>query len=167
MKHMQNNNETYSQYTRKYCEAHPTTLFVFTDNTDRTSGHNIISPESWYSKKYGQGHCYPVVSTAQIRGLNNAYPISTQRWYHYGAKGKNGQWKNEDFELFKSVIDSEISDIDAALASHRFTELVFCNSIVNGYISEITLQRTPDLYNYLIKQLTALTNKWMRKSLFD
>jgi phage/plasmid-associated DNA primase len=43
--------------------------------------------------------------------LDNARPISTQRWYHEGAKGVAGRWTDADFEEFKKVIDQEIQDI--------------------------------------------------------
>lgn len=40
--------------TREYVLAHHDVLFLFTDNTNRTSGNNKIDPNSWYSKKYGE-----------------------------------------------------------------------------------------------------------------
>jgi hypothetical protein len=43
-------------------------------------------------------------TSAVIRGLNNAYPISTMRAY-----GTN--WVDADFELFKKTINDEISQI--------------------------------------------------------
>lgn len=67
--------------TREYVLSNPDVLFLFTDNTNRTSGSNKIDPNSWYSKKYGNNLCYPNITQAVIRGLDNAYPISTQRYY--------------------------------------------------------------------------------------
>ena len=69
-------------WSRDEAIANPNILYVFTDNTDRDSGKGIISDDTWYAKKYGCGHHFPTVTSAVIRGLNNARPISTQRWYH-------------------------------------------------------------------------------------
>ena len=53
--------------TREYVIANPDVLFLFTDNTNRTSGSNKIDPNSWYSKKYGDNLCYPKITQAVIR----------------------------------------------------------------------------------------------------
>lgn len=141
------------KYTRAYVKKHPELLFIFTDNTDRSSGNNIIDSNSWYSKKYGSNLKYPNVTSAMIRGLDNAYPISTQRWYHTGAKGPAGNWNNQDFEIFKKVIDDEIDDIINAISTRKYKDVVFCSSIINGTISDITITRTPALYDYLVEQM--------------
>ena len=108
------------QYTRDEVASDSHTLYIFTDNTDRDSGKNAIAEDSWYAKKYGQGHHYPTVTTAILRGLDNARPISTQRWYHEGAKGETGRWTDADFEEFKQVIDDEFEAIEEAWNSGKY-----------------------------------------------
>lgn len=73
-------------WTREQVKSDISSLYVFTDNTDRDSGSQSIDDDSWYAQKYGTGHHYPKQTQAVIRGLDNAMPISTQRWYHKGAK---------------------------------------------------------------------------------
>jgi hypothetical protein len=65
-------------------------LYVFTDNTDRDSGNEPVNPESRYAQRYAKNEDgterrlrYPKYQTsAVLRGLDNAMPVSTQRWYH-------------------------------------------------------------------------------------
>lgn len=160
-------------YTRDFAKEHPESLFIFTDNTDRSSGPpmNIIDPDSWYAKKYGQGLKYPNITTAQVRGLNNCYPISTQRWYHKGAKGANGRWHDSDFDIFKQIVDDEVNDIFKALRSGKYRQVIFCSEIINGHISQITKERTPKLYAYLVNKIKTIKDiyckpKYVQGTLF-
>jgi hypothetical protein len=87
-----------------------------------------------------------------IRGLDNARPISTQRWYHEGAKGETGRWTDDAFEEFKATIDAEIEDIKEAWRSGKYKRVVFPNGIdgfFNGKISNINPQRVPLISQYL------------------
>ena len=95
-------------YTRKNVREDKDSMYIFTDNTDRDSGKGVISNDSWYSQKYGCGHHFPTVTSAVIRGLDNARPISTQRWYHSGAKGIYGRWTDNDIDEFKNTIRDEL-----------------------------------------------------------
>jgi hypothetical protein len=153
-------------YYRSTAENNPRSLYVFTDNTDRTSGSGEISDESWYAQRYGTGLKYPTQTTAVVRGLDNARPISTQRWYHEGAKGVAGRWTDADFEEFKKVIDQEIQDIMDAWNTGNYDEIIFPlgsykdgsygNGIFNGIISAINETRTPILYAYLQDKMMDL-----------
>lgn len=139
-------------WTRTEAYNNKDVLYVFTDNTDRDSGDQIISNDSWYAKKYGKGHHYPKRQTqAVLRGLDNARPISTQRWYHEGAKYKKGQWTDADAEEFEKVIDSELKDILEAWNTGKYKTIMFGSGdgVFNGSISEITKRRTPELYRIL------------------
>lgn len=96
--------ESYNgNWTRAEAENDPESLYIFTDNTDRNSGGGLIDPTSRYARKYGQGKHFPTRTQAVLRGLDNAMPLSTQRWYHNGAKGVSGRWNDSDFEEFKKV----------------------------------------------------------------
>lgn len=145
-------------WSRAEAENDPETLYIFTDNTDRDSGSGIIDDNSWYAQKYGKGHHYPTQTQAVVRGLDNSRPISTQRWFHEGAKGKSGQWQDSDYEEFKKVIDAEIEDIKEAWNSGRYKRVMFGSgdAIFNGRISEITPQRVPRLYTYLEYKVNQL-----------
>ena len=86
-------------------------LYIFTDNTDRSSGREYIRDDSKYAKRYGKGKRYPKTTSAVLRGLDNAMPISTQRWYHGDFKGEKGRWTNADVEEFKRIVHQEVNDI--------------------------------------------------------
>ena len=144
-------------WTRSQVEADSGNLYVFTDNTDRDSGKRVIEKDSPYYKKYGDGtrdlH-YPTVTAAVIRGLPNALPVSTQRWYHNGAKGVSGRWQDSDIEEFKSVLRDEffsirkeiIARVDPANPDAAKQITVFLpggnDGLAGGQISAITPERT-------------------------
>lgn len=103
-------------------------LFIFTDNTDRNSGRELISDDSKYAKKYGKGKHYPKKATsAVIRGLDNAMPVSTQRWYHGEFKREKGRWTNADAEEFRKVIHQEIDDIIEEWNTGNYTQIILPN----------------------------------------
>ena len=147
-------------WTRAEAAANPNKLYVFTDNTDRDSGRNVIDRNSEYYRRYGDGvhdlH-YPTMSTAVLRGLDNALPVSTQRWYHDGAKGTTGRWTDADAKEFAAVVKDEFSVIKDAVASGRFTEVVFPqgDGLFNGKFSEFSKERVPKLYAILRKELDS------------
>lgn len=141
-------------WTRHEVIMNPNILYVFTDNTDRDSGYEIISNDSWYSKKYGCGHHFPTVTSAVIRGLNNARPISTQRWYHQGAKGIDGRWNDNDVDEFENIIKDELEEIVNEFNNGNYEFIMFPEGdLFNRKISNISKRRTPKLYNALNKLL--------------
>ena len=138
-------------WSRREVQNNPRILHVFTDNTDRDSGHGIIPDNSWYSKKYGKGHHFPTMTAAVIRGLENARPISTQRWYHKGAKGITGRWTDADINEFKNVIREELQEIvnEFNTGKYDFIKFPSGDGLFNTNISNITKERTPKLYQAL------------------
>lgn len=146
---------TNKPYTRKSVEEDKTTMYIFTDNTDRDSGKTLIPNDSWYSQKYGEGKHYPSMTTALIRGLNNAYPITTQHYYNQEHKGITGRWNDDDFEEFKKVIDDDFKEI--INNANKFIKIIFpMGGIFNSKISNINKVRTPKLYEYLMTQCKTL-----------
>lgn len=132
------------------------TLYVFTDNTDRDSGSGKIDDSSWYSQKYGKGKHHPTnQTTAVIRGLSNARPISTQKHYNDQAKGAKGRWEDSDVEEFKKVIRAELDDIVDAWNTGKYSRIMFPSGdgLFNANISQITKSRTPALYDALSELL--------------
>ena len=144
-----------SFYNRDAVEKDVKTMYIFTDNTDRDSGKGDIPDESWYAAKYGNGKHYPRVTSALIRGLNNAYPITTQRWYNKEHKGIYGNWYDDDFEEFKKVIDDDFDTIYQNMG--KYEKIVFpFGGIFNSKIANISKSRTPKLYDYLMTKCKSL-----------
>ena len=146
---------------RSAVEKDTETLYIFTDNTDRDSGSSEIDPNSKYAQKYGKNKHYPKVTAAVIRGLDNAMPISTQRWYHDGAKGNTGMWQDADAEEFEKVIKEEVDSIIEEWKSGKYKKVVIPSG--DGFfgegsrsISKINKTRVPELYRILTEQLTRL-----------
>lgn len=105
-------------FDRVAVEADKKNQYIFTENLDRTSGtnpikksNNIVIDQLYFRKKY------PTVSQAVIRGLYNAYPITTKKGQYAGDF-----FKEEDFELFKKTIDKDIERI--LDNSHMFDNLI-------------------------------------------
>lgn len=138
-------------WSRAEAIQNPNILYVFTDNTDRDSGSGRISDDSWYSKKYGKGHHFPTMTAAVVRGLDNARPISTQRWYHQGAKGPTGRWTDADINEFKKTIKEELQEIINEFNTNKYDAIMFPDGdgLFNTRISNITKERTPKLYQAL------------------
>ena len=142
-------------YTRKNVREDNTSMYIFTDNTDRDSGKSLIPNTSWYSQKYGEGKHYPSMTTALIRGLDNAYPITTQHWYNTQHKGTTGRWTDQDIEEFKKVIDDDFEEIYKNAS--KFERIIFpMGGIFNSKISAINKVRTPKLYEYLMMKCKTL-----------
>ena len=139
-------------YTRKLVRENKNLMYIFTDNTDRDSGKSVIPNSSWYSQKYGEGKHYPSMTTALIRGLDNAYPITTQHWYNSQHKGITGRWNDDDFEEFKKVIDDDFEYIYQNCK--KYEKIIFpIGGIFNSKISQLNKVRTPKLYSYLMEKM--------------
>lgn len=148
-------------WTRSEVENDAESLYIFTDNTDRDSGRRLIDPNSKYAQKYGTNKHYPTMTQAVIRGLDNAMPISTQRYYHDGAKGETGRWTDDAFDEFKKTIDEEFENILKEWRTGKYKRIVFGNQdgLFNTKISNITEQRTPKIYKYLKEKLNQFKNE--------
>lgn len=162
-------NEHEGKWTRNEVENDPRTLYIFTDNTDRTSGGEEIG-DGWYAEKYGKGGFGTVnnPTSAVIRGLPNAAPISTMKWFYreHGVSVEQARWTDSDLEEFKEVIDDEIEQIKQLWDSGNFDSIelpqngIFGKSIKSDKdrnISRLTATRTPKLYQYLNKKLQELS----------
>ena len=114
------------KYSRESLDNDPDSMYLFTDNAERTSRPTASSPnitEGWYAEKYKDKTNKPLhfgspsnPTSAVIRGKNNAYPISTMSAY-----GTN--WTNENFDLFKTTIDDEIAQIKQDLPKFKTLKL--------------------------------------------
>jgi hypothetical protein len=123
------------RYSRTVARNNPRTLYIFTDNTDRTSydksaiGRKPSETYGWYYKKYGRDEhgTDRNSTTAVLRGLDNAAPISTMKWFykaHPGETVETSRWKDSDIEEFKSILDDEIKQIKDLWQSGNFDKIM-------------------------------------------
>lgn len=146
-------------WTRQEVNDNPDVLYVFGDNTNRTSGSNPISNDSKYAKTYGLGKMFPNATAAIIRGMDNAMPVSTQHWYDpsTGRTRDAGRWNDSDIEDFKKIIDAEFQAIKDEWDTGKYRKIYLPSTgLSNGKISQITEARTPMLFKYLYDKTADL-----------
>ena len=145
-------------FTRDSAKKDVKTLYIFTDNTNRDSGSEVIPDDSWYAQKYGKGLHYPTRTTAVVRGLDNARPVSTQRYYKKGEDYKKNRWFDKDIEEFKKVVDAEFEDIFEAWRSGNYDRIVIPDGdgFFNAGISDISKDRVPEIEAYLESKIQEL-----------
>jgi hypothetical protein len=144
------------KYIRKSIQEVKDAIFVFTDNCDRTSGRGNIPDDSSYSKRFGRtGLKYPTVTSALIRGLENAFPVTTCKCYT--QKKSERIFHDEDFEEFKKLVDADFEAIKNACIERGIDMIIFpMTGILNGSYSDLTRTRTPLLYWYIVKKEVEL-----------
>lgn len=146
-------------WTRQEVNDNPDVLYVFGDNTNRTSGNNHISNDSKYARTYGLGKMFPNTTAAVIRGMDNAMPVSTQHWYDptTGRTRDAGRWNDSDIQDFKKVIDAEFQAIKDEWDTGKYRKIYLPSTgLSNGKISQITEARTPVLFKYLYDKTADL-----------
>lgn len=146
-------------WTRQEVNDNPDVLYVFGDNTNRTSGSNPISNDSKYARTYGLGKMFPNATAAIIRGMDNAMPVSTQHWYDptTGRTRDAGRWNDSDIDDFKKIIDAEFQAIKDEWDTGKYRKIYLPSTgLSNGKISQITEARTPVLFKYLYDKTVDL-----------
>ena len=146
-------------WTRQEVNDNPDVLYVFGDNTNRTSGSNPISNDSKYARTYGLGKMFPNTTAAIIRGMDNAMPVSTQHWYDptTGRTRDAGRWNDSDIDDFKKIIDAEFQAIKDEWDTGKYRKIYLPSiGLSNGKISQITEARTPVLFKYLYDKTADL-----------
>lgn len=146
-------------WTRQEVNDNPDVLYIFGDNTNRTSGSNLISNDSKYARTYGLGKMFPNTTAAVIRGMDNAMPVSTQHWYDpsTGRTRNAGRWNDSDIDDFKKVIDAEFQAIKDEWDTGKYRKIYLPSTgLSNGKISQITEARTPVLFKYLYDKTADL-----------
>lgn len=147
-------------WTRQEVNDNPDVLYIFGDNTNRTSGSNPISNDSKYARAYGLGKMFPNATAAIIRGMDNAMPVSTQHWYDpsTGRTRDAGRWNDSDIEDFKKIIDAEFQAIKDEWDTGKYRKIYLPSTgLSNGKISQITEARTPVLFKYLYDKTADLS----------
>lgn len=143
-------------FTRKLVENNLDTLFIFTDNSQRSSGYNEIDKNSFYYVTYGltsnlRTFYYPNSTQACIRSLNNAFPISTM------VDGKGKQWDDSimTFERFKSIIYFEIAIIKQHIPD--YSQVVYNNTDAFGNANISQMKKSaPKCWDYLNEKLLEI-----------
>lgn len=146
-------------WTRQEVSDNPDVLYIFGDNTNRTSGSNPISNDSKYARTYGLGKMFPNTTAAIIRGMDNAMPVSTQHWYDHttGRTRDAGRWNDSDIDDFKKIIDAEFQAIKDEWDTGKYRKIYLPSTgLLNGKISQITEARTPVLFKYLYDKTADL-----------
>jgi len=137
-------------FTRESVKKDSNYIYLFTDNAGRTSGSNKIKP-NWYTDKYGIEGNYPTMTQAVIRGLENAFPITTM------VDDKRTQWTDDRFEEYKKIIDSEIEEIKTSILDGDFKGVKFSanNPFGEGNISKMK-SSAPKIWNYMNEKLKEI-----------
>ena len=89
---------------------------------------------------------------------SNMLPISTRN-KSYTSNGviDNGNWNDSDIEKFKKVIDAEFQAIKDEWDTGKYRKVYLPSTgLSNGKISQITEQRTPQLFKYLYDKTVDL-----------
>lgn len=123
-------------------------IYLFTDNAKRTSGSNTITANSWYVKKYGRQN-FPGSTQAVIRGLDNAFPITTM------VDNKRTQWNDKYFDKYKKIIDDEIATIKSQLPKFKGIKYSSAMQFGAGKISNMK-NTAPKVWAYLNKKLLEI-----------
>ena len=150
-------------YNRQSVRQDKDTLYIFTDNTERTSGGTRFG-QGWYRTKYGSGGygSDKNPTSAIIRGLENAYPITTMKYFKYNHKDMtlaDARWKDSDIEEFKEIIDDEIEQIKRAWSTGKYKKIVTPvgnDSFFNSDKAKIS--RDSEIGKYLEEKLKELND---------
>ena len=140
-------------YSRTVAKNNPKNLYIFTDNTDRTSydraatGKKASETKGWYYQKYGRDEHGSDTNptTAVLRGLNNAAPISTMKWFYKAHPGEtidSSRWKDSDIEEFKNIINDEIEQIKELWRSGEFERIILPRG--DGFFNSSIAKISPD-----------------------
>jgi hypothetical protein len=137
------------RFDRDSVEEDDNYIYLFTDNANRTSGSELIDADSWYARAYGENKRYPSKTQAVIRGLNNAFPITTM------VDEKKTQWTDDKFDQYKAIIDSEINNIKVALVKHKGIKFSAEMPFGQGSISNMK-ETAPRIWNYMTAKLAEI-----------
>lgn len=146
------------KFIRGKVKADTDYMYLFSDNAERTSFKEgktpapIIPEDSWYKREFGEDIVVPRKSTALIRGLNNAYPITTS--FLATETLALNQWSDYNFEEYKRIIDSDIDRIKRELPKYKGIK-VYDERFGDNKGSQL-IYVAPKCYKYLEDRLKEL-----------
>jgi len=125
-------------------------IYLFSENADRTSIVSRIDDTpnhlTWYEEKYGP-YFVPRRSQARIRGLHNAYPVTTLFNKH------NEQWSDKLFEAYRYILDDDIQQIMTAYGGGQYRGIkILDREFGNDNMSRMKYV-APRCYKYLTARL--------------
>lgn len=136
-------------FTRESVELDKDYIYLFTDNLLRTSGKNEIT-DGWYKKRFSpyKKIFYPTMTQAVIRGLENAFPITTMKDCY--------KTQLDDSMLYemKRIWGMEMELIRSALRSGEYKGIKFSRQQVfgQGKYSHLTPSLQQEL-NFKLKSI--------------
>jgi hypothetical protein len=138
-------------FSRTSVEKDKDYLYLFTDNAKRTSGKNSLNNNSPYALKYTTSYPlnYPTMTQAVIRGLDNAFPITTM------VDDNRTQWNDSQFNDYKKIIDDEINTIKKEQIKFKSIKFASQMPFGQGKISNMK-QTAPKIWNYLNQKLKEI-----------
>ena len=145
-----------NKYNRDEVEADTDTLYVYTDNTDKTS--SAVKGGAIYGSKNN-------TTSAVIRGLPNAFPITTMKYFyklHNMQSYEQARFTDKDAKDFGKLVEKEFNNIYKALKDGKFKRVVFpgdADGLFNSKIANISKERTPELYGILQYHLQEFRGK--------
>ena len=145
-----------NKYNRDEIEADTDTLYVYTDNTDKTS--SAVKGGAVYGSKNN-------TTSAVIRGLPNAFPITTMKYFyklHNMRSYEQARFTDKDAKDFGKLVEKEFDNIYKALKDGKFKRVVFpgdADGLFNSKIANISKERTPELYGILQYHLQEFRGK--------
>lgn len=140
-------------WTRSEVEKDKKTLFVFFDSPSRTSGTNKVPRGSRYTMKYrGGAKNYPNSGSAVIRGLVNAFPLSTHKEYS-PFEPESSLWTDADLKLFKQTLAAEVDDIIDMFEEYKRVVLPLEDFFEDADINQ---ERTPKLWKAASAEIERL-----------
>lgn len=139
------------KFIRQSVEKDKDYIYLFTDNANRTSGSNLLPNDSWYRSKYTttKDLYYPNQTQAVIRGLENAFPITTM------VNEKLSQWTDNKFDEYKTIIDEEIENIKKSIPYYKGIKYPEGTLYGKGTISNMK-KTAPKIWNYLTLKLREI-----------
>lgn len=127
-------------------------LYLFTDNLNRSSGKNKIDSTSKYIQLYAnpeKNYYYPTMTQAVIRGLDNAFPITTMRDQH------GTQLTLSEILLMDEVWNNEVNNILKELETGKYKGIK-CSSRIFGKGKYSRIGDIPMLFDCLCKHLKKI-----------
>src|SRR5690606_38225301 len=97
----------------------------------------------------GEGVKFPTRTQAVIRGLENAFPITTM------VDQNRTQWTDDRFDEYKAIIDDEIDTIRKALPNYKGLKFSAQRLFGMGQYSNMA-ESAPNIWAYLNEKLEEI-----------
>lgn len=124
-------------------------IYLFSDNAERTaitSERGVPAQGSWYEDKYGE-FLIPRKSQARIRGIHNAYPITTL------LNKEHDQWSDKKYEEYKLVIDDDIANLLDAIHKGSYKGIKVLDKTFGDESLSAMKHVAPKCFKYLTEKL--------------